>query len=279
MLDSLQPALIDLAPTLVIIIVVGFVIRRITGGNNPGSLKGKWPFIAGMVVAGIAAGLVIQIGILRLTAPDVDDIIARDSVLPTILEAFPDQEPGIRDRLEHAAVRGDAAIGREVAAIGRDIGATLLPRTIGSASDEAVLGFVDAFVVSAEEASAQGGAACLSYITGGAAGGPMPSFSPAVRDATSTAVMRVIVEGAAGKPKRALGDADFSMLIDVAVDEAYDLAADRELDFDAYADLAAVADEETRMRVCWTALYLHRAIQEMPMAQGASLYRALMAAQ
>ena len=278
MLDSLRPALIDLAPAIVIIIVVGLVIRRISDGKTAGCLKGKWPFIGGIVVAGIAAALATQIGILRLTAPDVDDIIAQDSVLPTILATYPELEPGIRDRLEAAAARGDTAIANEVTAIGRDIGMTLLPRTIGSATDAAVAGFVDAFVVSVEEAAEQGGPACLSYLTGGATGEPMPSFSPAVNDAVNAAVRRVIVEGATGTPRPAPTDADFAALIGVAVDGAYVLAGDRDLDFEAYADLASIADEATRMRVCWTALYLHRAIQDMPTDQAAALYRALMAA-
>lgn len=280
MFDTIDPDLIAIAPTILVIIVAAIVLARKSSRDTVKErLKGKWPFIVGAVIAAIAVMTVLHISVLRLTAPDVDDIIARDPLLPAILEAFPEQEPAIRDRLGRAADRGDAAIREDVSAIGYDVGATLMPRLIGSASDDAVLGFIDVFAANMAVASDQGGAACLSYMTGGAGGAPMPTFSAEARDAAGEAVMRILTEGAAGKPKRALDEAAFSSLLTAVVDRAYVLAGDRPLDFDAYADLAAIRDEETKLRVCWTALYLHLAIREQPPAQAAALYRTLMAAQ
>ena len=106
----------------------------------------------------------------------------------------------------------------------------------------------------------------------------MPTFSAEARDAANAAVMRILAEGVAGKPKRALDEFTASSLLDDVVDRAYELAGDRPLDFDAYADLTAIRDEEVKLHVCWTALYLHLAIRELPPADAAALYRALMTA-
>lgn len=279
MLDAIKPYVLDL-PTPIIIVVTVFILIRLIGRENPmEGLRRRWPIVTALLVAAIGAGVALQIGVMRLTAPDIDDIIARDSVLPGILKAFPEQEPAIRDRLEHAANRGDGAVAREIHAIGFDIGTTLMPRLIGFASDEAVVGFIDVFAANMEVASDQGGSVCLSYMTGSVGGAPMPTFSAEAQDAANEAVMRILAEGVTGKPKRALDETAASSLLTQIVDRAYVLAGDRQLDFDAYADLTAVRDEETKLRVCWTALYLHLAIRELPPAQAAALYRTLMAAQ
>jgi hypothetical protein len=263
----------------IIVVVTVFIVMRLTGRENPiEGLKRKWPMVAAVVVVAIGVGVGLQIGVMRLTAPDVDDIIAADPLLPGILKAYPEQEPAIRERLEHAANRGDSAVQREIRAIGYDIGTTLLPRLIGSASDESVVAFIDVFAANMEVASAQGGSACLSYMTGGADGAQSPTFSAEAQDTANQVVMRILAEGVTGKPKRALDEFTTSSLLTRIVDRAYVLAGDRPLDFDAYADLAAIRDEEVKLHVCWTALYLHRAIRELPTADAAALYRTMMAA-
>lgn len=278
MFDTFRPYLLDLTLPIIVVVTV-FIVIRLIGRENPmEGLKRKWPIVAAIMVIAIGVGVGLQIGLLRLTAPDVDDIIAGDPLLPGILKAFPDQEPAIRNRLEYAANRGDEAVRREIHAIGYDIGTNLMPRLIGSASDDAVVAFIDVFAANMEVASAQGGSTCLAYMTGSAGGAPMPTFSAEARDATNEAIMRILAEGVAGKPKRALDEFAAASLLDQVVDRAYALAGDRPLDFDAYADLAAIRDEEVKLHVCWTALYLHRAVRELPPADAAALYRTLMAA-
>lgn len=227
-----------------------------------------------MVAIGVGVGL--QIGVMRLTAPDVDQIIAADPLLPGILKAFPEQEPAIRERLDYAANRGDAAVEREIHAIGFDIGTNLMPRLIGSASDEAVVAFIDVFASNMETASAQGGSACLSYMSGSNEG-PPPSFSEEAQDTANQVVLQILAEGVTGKPKRAMDETVVNSLINQIVDRAFVLAGDRQLDFDGYANMTAIRDEEAKLRVCWTALYMHLAILELPTAEAAALYRSLMA--
>lgn len=278
MLDAIRPYMLD-ATLPVVIVVTVLIVLRLTGRENPvEGLKRKWPQVTAVLVIAIGVGVGLQIGLMRLTAPDVDDIIAGDPLLPGVLKAFPEQEPAIRDRLGHAANRGTAAIDREIHAIGFELGTNLMPRLIGSASDEAVVAFIDVFTANMETAAAEGGTTCLSYMTGSADGAAMPSFSAEAQTAANEAVLRILAEGVSGKPKRALEETAFSSLLNQVVDRAFVLAGDRQLDFDGYANLAAIGDEEAKLRVCWTALYLHLAIRELPDAEAAALYRALMAA-
>ncbi len=278
MLDAIKPYMLDFILPIIVVVTV-FIVIRVIGRENPmEGLKRKWPIVAAMVVVAIGVGVGLQIGVMRLTAPDVDDIIAGDPLLPTILEAFPEQEPAIRNRLEHAANRGNGAVQREVRSIGFDIGTTLLPRLIGTASDDAVVAFVNVFAANMQTASDQGGSTCLSYMMGNTDGSQAPIFSAEAQQTANDVVLRILTEGVIGKPKRSLDDITTSTLLDQVVNRAFALAGDRQLDFDAYADLAAVRDEDAKLRVCWTALYLHLAIMELPTAEAAALYRALMAA-
>lgn len=278
MFDAIKPYMLDFMLPIIVVVTV-FIVIRLIGRENPmEGLKRKWPIVAAMVVVAIGVGVGLQIGVMRLTAPTVDDIIASDPLLPTILESFPEQEAAIRDRLEHAANRGDRAIEREVRSIGFDVGTTLLPRLIGTASDEAVVAFIDVFVANMETASDQGGSTCLSYMMGNADGSQPPVFSAEAQQTANDVVMRILTEGVTGKPKRFLDETTMASLLDQVVNRSFALAGGRQLDYDAYADLAAVRGEDAKLRVCWTALYLHLAIKELPTAEAAGLYRALMAA-
>ena len=79
MLDAIKPYVLDL-PTPIIIVVTVFILIRLIGRENPmEGLRRRWPIVTALLVAAIGAGVALQIGVMRLTAPDIDDIIARYS--------------------------------------------------------------------------------------------------------------------------------------------------------------------------------------------------------
>ncbi len=80
MLDALRPYMLDFLLPIIVVVTVFFVIRLIGRENPIEGLKRKWPIVAVMVIAAIGIGVGLQIGVMRLTAPDVDEIIAGDGL-------------------------------------------------------------------------------------------------------------------------------------------------------------------------------------------------------
>lgn len=226
----------------------------------------------------VAAILALPAGAVAPTdESEIDRAIANDPGLAAIVQADPAREAEIRDRLHRAFAHGPEALLQEAMALGRRFAEVLLPQVVGYAPDAAVLEFLEGTLAALDEASAQSGARCHTFLTGGLSGGEMPVFSTAVHRRLGISLADIVATGSARDSQRMLGEKEFYALLDQALTRTYEIAGDNPVDFDAVANLMAIQDDRTKAQACTTTIYFYRAILALPRSDAAALFRTLMA--
>lgn len=227
----------------------------------------------------VAAILALPAGAMAQTGEsEIDRAIANDPGLAAIVRADPAREAEIRERLRQAFAHGPEALLQEALALGQRFAEVMLPQMVGSAPDAAVLEFLEGTLAALDEASAQSGARCHTFLTGGYSGGEMPVLSTAVRRRLVKSLFGIVDTGSARDSQRMLGEQEFLALLDQVLARTYEIAGDDPVDFDAVANLMAIKDDQTKAQACTTTIYFYRAILDLPPSDAAALFRTLMAA-
>lgn len=209
---------------------------------------------------------------------DIDRVIDGNPALSAIVTGDPGREARIRERLRRAAAFGPAALEEEALRLGRQFANEMMPQLIGYASDGAVLTFLRATATALDEAAAQSGSHCHTFLIGGANGGQMPDFQPSTDRGISESLVEITTSGAERNRQRMLGEKEFMPILEAVASRTYEIAGPNPVNFDAVGNLPALQDDQAKAEACWTTIYFYQAILDLPPSDAAALFRTLMAA-
>ena len=214
----------------------------------------------------------------RAQTTDIDRAISDNPGLAAIVGADPAREAQIRERLRRANASGPEALEQEALAIGREFAEQMMPQLIGSVPDETVLAFVRVTTTALNEAAAQSGAHCHTFLIGGQGGGEMPALRASTSQKLSDILVDITVTGARGDRQRMLSEAEIGPVLDEVVNRTFEFAGGDTVNFEAVANLPAIRDDRTKSEACQTTIYFYRAILDLPPGDAAALFRTIMAA-
>lgn len=223
-----------------------------------------------MAASGLAVGVSAQ-------TSDIDRAIERNPALAAIIGIDPAREDQIRRRLHDAYALGIDELEQEALRIGREVGQQLMPKLIAYSPDETVLQFLRITNVALEEAAAQSGTHCHTFLIGGAGGGPMPDFSPATGKGLGDALLEITVSAGERRQQRLLDPEEMGTLLGIVVDRTIEVSDGYPLNFDAVANLPYLRDDDAKTDACWTSIYFYEAILDLPPADAAALFRTMLA--
>lgn len=219
--------------------------------------------------------LVAPLGALSQTT-DIDRAIDNDPALSAIVSASPGHEAQIRERLRRASAFGPAALEEEARKVGREFANKMMPQLIPYAPDSAVLAFVQTTALALDQAAAQSGVRCHTFLIGGLGGGEMPDLSPNITGELANSLAQIAAAGADRSSQRMLSEGELGQILDLVVTRTFEIAGKNPVNFDALANLQAIRDDETKTQACWTTIYFYRAILDLPPTDAAALFRTLM---
>lgn len=226
-----------------------------------------------LLICMAASGLAVD---ASAQTSDIDRALESSPGLAAMIRIDPSREDEIRQRLRDAYAIGLEELEQESLRIGRELGEQMMPQLIVYAPDETVLQFLQITNVALEEAAAQSGRQCYTFLIGGADGGKMPDFRPSTSQGLAQALLQIATSSTEHR-QRILDNREIGAMLDFVFNRAFEIAEDYPLNFDALANLPTLRDDQSKTEACQSSIYFYKAILDLPPNDGAALFRTILA--